>query len=250
MMSDFYVVLPSNASYNEFPNNKLHSYKVKVPRLLPNSGRWVVGLSEIQFPSTWYNVIGGFITVRWRADGTAIKFELPDGFYESITALMTVIKKIVNNAKINEKVVFYYDEIRNRVLLKVRESNGFGIGFSANLANILGFIRTTGELYTEGIYIEKPADINDGLTALYVYTDVVEKRLVGDSMVPLLRVVPTEPSRTKYQHKWIQFKNIEYVPAVSTNTDTVELNIRRDDGDIIPFDFGKVVVTLHFKKQS
>ena len=149
-----------------------------------------------------------------------------------------------------EKVVFYYDEIRNRVLLKVRESNGFGIGFSANLANILGFIRTTGELYTEGIYIEKPADINDGLTALYVYTDVVEKRLVGDSMVPLLRVVPTEPSRTKYQHKWIQFKNIEYVPAVSTNTDTVELNIRRDDGDIIPFDFGKVVVTLHFKKQS
>ena len=67
-------------------------------------------------------------------------------------------------------------------------------------------------------------------------------------MLSLLKVIPAEPMQTVPSHKWVRFKNIEYIPSVKTHIDTVEINIRRDNGEIIPFESGKVVVKLHFKR--
>lgn len=216
--------------------------------MLPSDGDWMVGLTELQFPSVWPNVINGSVTVRWSSDGQPLEFKLPDGFYDSVSTLLKTINKIFQNARLGEKVVMYHNDIRNRTLLKVIEANGFGVSFSSNIANILGLRNTRSEYYTQGLYDELPADINDGLTALYVYSDIVDKRLVGDSLVPLLRVIPIQPYRSKIHTRWIQLKNVEYVTAVNNHHDTIEINIRRDDGTVIPFDVGKVVVTLHFKR--
>ena len=55
-MNAFYLMLPSDASMNVFPNNTLSSYITRLPRPIELPGRWEVGLVEIQYPHTWFNV--------------------------------------------------------------------------------------------------------------------------------------------------------------------------------------------------
>lgn len=250
MVESFYVVLPSNASLNTFPNNKIHTFKTKIASELPcDKGEWTVGLTEISFPTSWPNLIGGSISLKFRQDSSPLQFMLPDGVYRSVDELLKVINGILKNADVKDEIVIYHDAIRNRVLLLVRESQlGFGVSFSKNIANILGLMKSSPEYYTAGKYTELPADINDGMSSIYLYANICGKRLVGDTMVPLLRVIPTDPSNHTSSVKWVRFRNIEYVPVNRNNSDIIEINIRRDNGDIVPFESGKVVVTLHFRK--
>ena len=58
----FYLTLPSNASLNEFPNNKMTSYRVKLPQSIDLEGVWEVGLYSISYPNTWYTLQKGVDT--------------------------------------------------------------------------------------------------------------------------------------------------------------------------------------------
>ena len=78
MNESFYVGLPSNASYEYFPDNKLHSYKTKIPKLPINSGSWEVGTTEIQYPARWPNIIDVKVWIKF-ANGTTSEFRLHDG---------------------------------------------------------------------------------------------------------------------------------------------------------------------------
>lgn len=251
MTSSFYAVLPSNSSMIEFPKNNQHTFKVKLPTTLPYfEGEWKVGLSEIQFPSTWKNVVGGTVTIRFDDSHPPVTFKLFDGVYSTISELINQIQKIFRNAQVDNDIVLHYDDIKNKVILKVLDrSVGFGISFSQNILNMLGLTKLPGNFYTVGIYEEGHSDITEGFTALYVYADVVQNRIVGDSMVPLLRVVPVERIAKKSYINWVRFHHIQYVAVNKTLQDTVEINIRRDNGDIVPFASGKVVLTLHFTRQ-
>ena len=54
----FYVVLPNNASKNEFSNNTSNSYKVRLPSPLGLQGLWEVGLASISLPDAVPTVRG------------------------------------------------------------------------------------------------------------------------------------------------------------------------------------------------
>ena len=252
MVSSFYAVLPSNASYKTFKNNKLHTYKVQIPRLPSAEGEWVVGLTEISYPSRWPNITDlGWVYIKWKNSEEPMSYPIESGFYSSIPFLLERMEYILslNKSGVESKLSFVYEEFINRVGISIAQNVDFTVSFSDNIAACLGF--ESNKQYSIG-YTRAPfpADINDGLTALYVYSDIVQKRLVGDDMVPLLKVVPAQPMKKQYSHSWVKFQNVEYVPSVKTHIDTVEINIRRDNGDIIPFENGKVVVTLHFKRVS
>ena len=54
---DFYVVLPSDASMDVYPDNKVNNFSVKLPYPLHfDRQRWEVGVSELHFPMSWHNV--------------------------------------------------------------------------------------------------------------------------------------------------------------------------------------------------
>mgnify|MGYP001794346078 FL=1 len=249
MVSSFYVVLPSNASFKTFKDNKLHTYKVKIPKLPSTEGDWVVGLTEICYPSCWPNIKDeGTIYIKWNDSEEIMDYPVPPGFYPNIDKLLKKIIDILhlNKSGVGNKLSFIYDEISNRVVTFIAQDAEFKICFSSNVAAPLGL--ESGKFYSKGPHLAPyPADIHDGSSTLYVYSDIVQKRLVGDNMLPLLKVIPAEPMQTVPSHKWVRFKNIEYISSVKTHIDTVEINIRRDNGEIIPFESGKVVVTLHFK---
>lgn len=52
---EFYVTLPSNASINFF-ENKTSSYLTKLCQPIHLTGNWVVGLSALTIPLSFYNI--------------------------------------------------------------------------------------------------------------------------------------------------------------------------------------------------
>ena len=89
--------------------------------------------------------------------------------------------------------------------------------------------------------------MNRGFDTIYVYTDGVESRIVGDSLVPLLRALPVSGRHGVTVSD--RFTNIHYVPLLYSHFKSIEMDIRDDTGRRVPFDYGRVTVSLHFRRR-
>ena len=127
------------------------------------------------------------------------------------------------------------------------QNSSFSV-YSLNLQRVLGLIR---EIYTSPdnekedgfttvIEAESVIDLAQGFYALYVYTSIVEPRVVGDSVVPLLRIVPIEGKHGDLVSKG--FDNEQYVSVLHKEFTTIEVDIRDDTGRSVPFERGRTTV--------
>ena len=90
--------------------------------------------------------------------------------------------------------------------------------------------------------------LDGGITKFLVYTSVCAPVQVGDVRVPLLKMVSFNTNKKGYQN--ITFKNPMYLPVSQETINSVEVNIRSDSGELIPFIPGSVTtLTLHFKRE-
>ena len=112
------------------------------------------------------------------------------------------------------------------------------------MQSILGF---HSDVLNTSVHAERVVDMTQGLNSLYVYTDVVQPRVVGDSLVPLLRSVPIKGKPGDMVAS--RFTNIHYVPLQHKEFSTVEIDIRDDTGRPISFERGKLSMTLHFRQK-
>ena len=89
-----------------------------------------------------------------------------------------LLKKIIdilhlNKSGVGNKLSFIYDEISNRVVTFIAQDVEFKICFSSNFAAPLGL--ESGKYYSKGPHLAPyPADIHDGSSTLYVYSDIVQ----------------------------------------------------------------------------
>lgn len=252
----FYLVLPSNSSFAYYPENTVAHYVTRLPQDISISGEWEVGLEEIQYTHNWSSFKEDEAWMAYSEDGggailTAIgsRKSLPSGYYahkgDILEGILDTLAEVKN---LRRKLKMTWDPKTNVIFMKV--ADGFTFTPNAYLRRILGFPETTGnETFGEGTYYSSGKDyLNQSLTALYVYCDIVQPRVVGDSMVSLLRTVPVsgEHGRVVYQ----SFHNVQYIPLDRYHFHDIEIDIRDDTGQRVPFDGGRVVVTLRFRRKN
>ena len=109
---------------------------------------------------------------------------------------------------------------------------------------MLGFVKT-GPFSTGDRKSEYPADIEYGIHNLYVYCDLFQPVAVGNTKVPLLRIVPIQ----KRPIVTTSYGKVFYYPVMRKIFGAVEINIKGDTVKIIPFIGGKSFVTHHFHKK-
>ena len=85
-----------------------------------------------------------------------------------------------------------------------------------------------------------------GFNSLYVYCDAAEAIPMGDIKAPLLRVVDAAGNFSDVIHRLCTTP--QYVPVSRKQFNTVEIDITDDTGRPVPFEIGKVVATLHFRR--
>ena len=115
-----------------------------------------------------------------------------------------------------------------------------------DLSDILGFDNITSDADHSITFPAKSVvDLRRGFESLYVYSSMVEPRVVGDKIVPMLRIIPItgqhgETVTTRF------VEHVQYIPVMSREFGTIETEIRDDTGRPVPFERGKMTVTLHF----
>ncbi len=246
------------------PDNTASKYTTLLPKQVELEGEWVVGLSEIQFPCN-------FLHIRDRKDASINfvssgkdnkgKANLPQTFFLP-TAVFKDLPDLVgfmnNFAPLKDHIKFEYSTQQGFVKIvrhctsKTCGSTVHALDFSDKLADMLGFERrvhsfTNAKPYCEG-YL--PASLARGLPeSLFIYSDLCVPYVTGDVQSSLLRVVPFNASGYTYgATHCATFSNPHYIPLMRYSFRTIEIDIRCNRGEMIPFEYGPLNVTLHFKR--
>ena len=152
----FYLTLPSNSSMTTFPDNTVANFRVKLPQALDLSGRWEVGLTEIQYPHSWCNVgenthfvevlVPNAVPDGDDADSTVATAEdftlvLNKGFYHSPKKLVDRLENLRSSVKkLHDRLKFKFDEVSQKVTVLVKPRTSARL--SPPLARLLGFDMT------------------------------------------------------------------------------------------------------------
>ena len=111
------------------------------------------------------------------------------------------------------------------------------VTFSEQLASLLGFGK---KYYTEiGEYTSENVANVDTMNAIYeyVYCDVIKHRTVGDTLAPLLAVLPVTGKSGAYVSK--RYDKIQYHPVLKKNFSDIHISLRNDQAKRIRFRKGK-----------
>jgi hypothetical protein len=230
----------------KYYDNTLTNYFTKLPQSIELEGKWEVALSEIQYPRTWRNIIGNeaYLVVSNTNENWTRSIILSAGLYDTPEKLIKCLNDLLEVSIEFGNIIFTYDDITHNITLYVEHYYTLLLG--EKLVQILGLGQNS---FSSGKYIGKNVvDIYQGFYSMYVYCNIVEQQIVGDSLVPLLRIIPVEG-----QHGYLvtkTYENPHYLPVQVKQFQTIEIDIRDDTGKPIPFERGKVVVSLHFRRQK
>ena len=249
--SSFYLTLPSNASMDVFPNNTSANYQIRLPRTLYLKNNYEVALAEIHYPHSWHtfrDTDNYYITFQSTGEDFTV-LRVTKGFYNDIQELISQIhKELLQLTKIENQadlpVRFGYNKITRQVVLRVK--SGFRVNLGWGLAEMFGFRPNV--TYTKNKSSIVPADILHGFYSLFVYCNICEPQIVGDYYVPLLRAVKIEGEDGDHLIK--VYNQLQYVPVNTSKFDVIEINIKDDQDQNVPFTSGKVICKLHFRQKA
>ena len=279
-MNDFYVTLPSNTD----PENETSNFSVRLPTKLDLQGKWEVALSEIQYPHSWNNVKQNTLSSGFGLIDNCLEITftnkivmpiyVPPGYYGTIKELIQAIQygqekartiilhtveqqdktgtfklrkklKPSHGKDVVESFQLEYNETIKRVQCKMLQSRIRMVRLSDQLQYMLGFVDPIISM-SKDTALYQP-DIRGGFYSLYVYCSLVEPQIVGNVTAPLLRNVHIEGSHGEMVEKL--YHSPHYVPVIAKEVDRIEIDIKDDKNQSVPFQFGKTVVKLHFRKK-
>ena len=266
----FYLTLPSNSSMVFFPDNNASHFFTMLPQPQELDGEYEVGLAEIQFTNSYQNVRENTVYFEYEEDydihpsdrhrvlsnSSCKRVDVPAGLYDSNKSFITTLNEVASEylaAAYGEPmgtpvIRFDYSQATRRAcvhLLKQRVRTVLRL--SPTLTEILAM--PTNELKGEGKFSGQHAmDLDKNVKSIFVYTDLVQPRPVGDVVVPLLRTLP--PVKKELDTVHYLFEKPHYIPLSRFQFETVEILLTSDRGEPIPFDQNAhTIVTLHFRRR-
>ena len=274
--NSFYLTLPSNVLSS--PTNTLANYFTILPHRITVNGDWRVALTEISYTKSWYNIIEDEIFYCYNRQFIAFNgkdgkiVQLSKGYYEDEETLVSEINKKFQEFEFDKNPYLAYNKFTKKVKI-VKGLNGEDEIFpymSVALREILGF---RNNLLSDKIYVynedksrgkegseativeiafnqntENQVDISRGIRSLYVYSDIVHPVRVGDKQVQLLRTVEIPEKVSFGKQCVIKYDKPYYHPIITGDFNSIKIYIKDDAGKDIPFEFGRVTLTLHFQK--
>src|ERR1700733_14247240 len=147
-MAHFYISLPSNSSMHYYPNNTVTRYTTRLENGISLSGDWEVGLVEIQYQHTWFNLEKGEGQILYLQSVDSVKrsgqfnnlLRLTPGYYDSPIDLLHAINDQIEETIIMHELKvfsrFQYNAITKRISATVHR--GTNMHFSPALCSMLG----------------------------------------------------------------------------------------------------------------
>ncbi|CAB3997084.1 uncharacterized transposon-derived [Paramuricea clavata] len=207
----FYLTRPSNVSLDVFPDNKTSDYHVQLPQSINLNRNWEVGMYSISYPHRWYTFKNNAEFYYDDGSGFFPVTLASYGHYEHVQALL---------------------DSMNAFLKKYAGNDNINLTYSSQTGKVTGYGGKTVTISTTG---ESPhtADLNI-FSTIYTYCNIVQPQTVGNTNAQLL------PVKGKYGDIVTKtFTNVQYIPVQTKSFENVEILLRNDTGDPVPFERGK-----------
>ena len=146
-----------------------------------------------------------------------------------------------NENRYTDDTRFSYDNLSRKVTVHLKNHAEVSLH---DMAYMLGF--TPKQILLKTTTDDRQVDLGHGFHDLLVYCDLIQSQDVGDALNPLLRIVPVEGEVGQRVSKL--FVRPQYARVSRKQFETIEVNIWRDTGESVPFEFGRVLLTLHFRQ--
>ena len=166
------------------------------------------------------------------------------GYYDNVKDLIDAINKTLLGAVGNDNIHLAFNPRTAKIEVYIKKKHG--LAFFDKLSRMLRFGGEDTKLFktTESLYV---ADLF-GITAIYVYCNIVQPQIVGNTNVHLLSTIPVSRKLGDVITK--TFTNIQYVPVQTKSFEDIEILLSSNTGEPVPFERGKVIATLYFRKHS
>lgn len=248
MNREMYIVLPSNSSMNHHPENTTSHYTVKLPHEIELDEPYEVGLVEIMFPHSWYNIGEREASLFLRRDdwddGEWSYYHIPAGNYHSMRMLVNALNfALTDYFKVKPDEVSFY-QIKASRQIAFRKTPQIDLAFNPFLRELLGFTQH-GELNSDTNNPRRSVEFKRSVSAVYVYLDIVESRIVGDTRVPLLACIPVtcKPGELCF----LQRDKPRYIPIQKSVFNDLKISLVDDRGENIRFESGKSLLEIHLR---
>lgn len=291
--SDYFTITLSSGDLS-FTDNTLALFRTCLPQQMSLEGKWVVGLSELHYTRSWYNVKKDetISIFNDRGETIASPMLVHAGYYNQ-HQLVDAINKSLQQccSKLAQEVRNYYlgpkpprkprgdqhpefeaptialDDVSHHVVITPGRSpldqQRLHVDISGELKEMLGFTNAfekydhaNGNEITlvpqqETIKGEKYAyqcyDLSNGVNTLYVYCNLVSPQILGNTLSPLLRVLPVDDTPFGAQcHK--VYPKPHFYPLACNNFQVVGIEVRESSGDPVGFKFGDTTAVLEFRR--
>jgi hypothetical protein len=229
-----YITLPCTASKTEFPDNTRGKYTTLLSHELVLPGNYEAGICEVIIPVP-RTCLKGDSEIRYghRADLFINKFTVKKEDWDNLLSLVIPVDE-------KGKPYFGFSRENGKVQLNIPKGN-FIEFLNGPLINIFKASLTT--KYRENL--TATIDITK-FNIVYIYCDLCEYSIVGDSVVPCLRVIPLTPNAQTA----ICYDNVHYVPVDGSRFSTIEIIISDDLGKVVEFCEGITIVKLHVRPRK
>ena len=151
---------------------------------------------------------------------------------------------------LDKAISFSYDSVLRRVKVDMVAFAVDAIIMARHLEYMLGVEPKHKDLVTIGKSVTLapyPVDLKAGFYSLFIYCDLVETQILGKSRVQLLQIVPIEGKYEDIVSK--TFFAPHYIPVLKKTFESVEIAIKDDTDKLVPFEYGKCMLKLHFRKK-
>jgi hypothetical protein len=286
MEDNFNIILSSNVQ-SFFNENKISVFKTQLAQRINLIGDYEVGILEISYTYSWYNMPNDeYISILYHDknnDQQILHYTFDKGQFNNAAELINSINNKIEtqfsslNLDENPKVTYSSSDHMITIDHGLKDNKLYCITFSSDLCYMLGIERKNlNEKIIKALKIEKaellkhaktpneefvrpkdsfltyishhPVDLSGGYHSLFVYSDIVKPSFVGNSLTQLLRVVAV-PNDYKFgQQVVISYTNVFYTPVLIKEFDTILIDIKDSTKNNIPFKFGRVILTLNFRK--
>ena len=241
MATDFYLKLSSNASMKVHPDNTLAHYITDLPQ------RILLDHVNKALKRMWTDKTRAKLSYSTFTQKMTLHMSPDTDFSMSYQSAMGTILGfypllVTSPARDRDKRVYTHPRVGE-------ETNPPELGLTPSATVTLPpkKPKTTDSSYSFRQEANTVVNMNQEFDTIYVYTDVVESSIVGDSLVPLLRYLPVRGGHGATVSE--RFTNVHYVPLLRKEFGTKEVDIRDDTGRRVPFEYGRVTVTLHFRRR-
>ena len=251
------IYLPSNTPCSYFNNTTAHFITDLAEPIELRAGA-KVALSELIWPNTVLNVFTPineleFTKVEAQEVGVRVIFRrrtwkksIPEKYYQSAKGLIDTINGLLRRQRMETKLSL--DETTGKCKVSVFPEEK--ITMHKTLSNILGFFDTTEffakkeDLYNKVFTSEVVPDASLLTYCFFIYSDIVYPTRVGSTEVPVLGILRCDTEKTASQYKHNALPILNFVPVTGSTLNKIEIKITDTTGQLIHFQFGKVIIKL------